>query len=94
MHVRVEFTGQLRTAIGQADDHVELPEEGTVAMLLDELAQRRGEEARPHLLNASSQMQPSLLVAINGTAFASRQAASIVLRDGDTVLLLPPIAGG
>ncbi|HVA49521.1 MAG TPA: MoaD/ThiS family protein [Pirellulales bacterium] len=94
MHVRVEFTGQLRTAIGRANDHVDLPEGATVAMLLVQLGEHCGEEARPHLLNASGQLQPSLLVAINGTAFPSRQAEATVLREGDTVVLLPPIAGG
>lgn len=94
MNVRVEFTGQLRAAIGQATGRVELPEGATLAMLLVQLGQRCGEEARPHLLNASGQMQPSLLVAINGTACSSRQAAQTVLRDGDAVVLLPPIAGG
>ncbi|HUY88163.1 MAG TPA: MoaD/ThiS family protein [Pirellulales bacterium] len=94
MNVSVEFTGQLRTAMGHANDWVELPEGATVAMLLVQLGQRCGEAARTHLLNASKQPQPSLLVAINGTAFPSRQAASTVLSEGDTVVLLPPIAGG
>jgi MoaD family protein len=93
MNIRVEFTGQLRTAIGQADDRVELPEGATVAMLLEQLG-RRYEGARPHLIDASKQPQRSLLVAVNGTALPSRQAASAVLRDGDAVVLLPPIAGG
>lgn len=94
MQVRVEFTGQLRTAVGRANDKVELPEGATVAMLAAHLAQRCGEAARPHLLNGSNQAQPSLLVAINGTAFPTQQAAATVLRPGDTVVLLPPIAGG
>lgn len=94
MNVRVEFTGQLQTAIGRADDRFDVPEGATVATLLSHLGAQCGEHARPHLLNAAGQMQPSLLVAINGTAFPSRQAGPTVLRDGDTVVLLPPIAGG
>ena len=94
MIVRVEFTGQLRAASGRADDRVELPEGATVAMLFEQLVRRCGDPVRPHLVDSTSQPQPSLLVAINGTAVASRQAASTVLRDGDAVVLLPPIAGG
>ena len=94
MNVRVEFTGQLRTAIGQASDHVELPEGATVAVLLVQLEQWCGEAASPHLFDSSGQVQPSLLVAINGSAYPSRQAAAVGLRDGDTIVLLPPIAGG
>lgn len=94
MNIRVEFTGQLRTAIGQADEQVEVPEGATVAMLLEQLVQRCGDQVRMHVLDASRQPQPSLLVAINGTALPSRQAASTALHEGDAVVLLPPIAGG
>ncbi|HJT31862.1 MAG TPA: MoaD/ThiS family protein [Pirellulales bacterium] len=94
MNVRVEFAGQLQTATGRANDLIELPEGSTVAMLLSELGQRYGDPARPHLFGAAGQVQSSLLVAINGTALSSRQAGAIVLRQEDTILLLPPIAGG
>ncbi len=94
MKICVEFTGQLKSAIGQANDRVELPEGATLAMLLVQLGERCGEQARPHLLNASGQMQPSLLVAINGSALPSRQAETTVLQEGDSIVLLPPIAGG
>ncbi len=65
MNVRVEFTGQLQTAIDRANDRVELPDGATVATLLMQLGQRCGEVARRHLLNASRHVQPSLLVAIS-----------------------------
>lgn len=94
MNVRVEFAGQLQTATGRANDLIELPEGSTVAMLLSELGQRYGDAARPHFFSAAGQMQSSLLVAINGTALPSRQAGATVLHEDDTVLLLPPIAGG
>lgn len=94
MRVLVEYTGQLRTAFGRSDDRLELPDGATVSTLLLHLGERCGEQVRPHLLNASGQMQPSLLIAINGAAHSSRTAASLVVHDGDTVVLLPPIAGG
>lgn len=94
MNVRVEFTGQLRTAIGRASQWIEMPEAATVGMLLVELTRYYGDDVRPHLVNAANQGQPSLLVAINGAAFPSRQAAATILREDDTIVLLPPIAGG
>lgn len=94
MRVRVEFTGQLQTAIGRANEQIDLPQGATVTMLLEQLAQGCVKEVRLHFFSASGQVQPSLLVAINGTALPLRQAGSTVLREGDTVLLLPPIAGG
>ncbi len=94
MKLLIQYTGQLRTAVGRSDDRVELPEGSTVAALLAQLGESVGESARPHLLTQAGTMQPSLLVAVNETACPARQAASTVLQDGDSVVLLPPIAGG
>lgn len=94
MKLLVEYTGQLRTAVGRSQDRIELPDGTTVAALLAQLGQSIGESARPHLLTLAGTMQPSLLVAVNETACPARQAASTVLHDGDSVVLLPPIAGG
>jgi molybdopterin converting factor small subunit len=94
MKLLVEYTGQLRTAVGRSQDRIEVPDGATVAALLAQLSQSIGESARPHLLTQAGTMQPSLLVAINDTACTARQAASTVLQDGDSVVLLPPIAGG
>jgi len=94
MELRVEYTGQLRWAIGRSEDRIELPEGATVSELLRHLAERCGEQVRFHLLNHSGHMQRSLLVAINGTGIGAGQAASIVLQHNDHVVLLPPIGGG
>ncbi len=94
MKLLVEYTGQLRSAIGRAEETVELPSEVTVSALAEYLGSRCNEPARQHLLTASGHMQPSLLIAINGTAHPARQAATTLLRDGDRIVLLPPIAGG
>jgi molybdopterin converting factor small subunit len=92
MNVRVQFTAQLRTAVGQAAADVELPEGCSVAALLDVLAARYS-EAAPHLL-ASGKVQRSLLVVINDKAVAGSQLSEIQLCSSDVITLLPPIAGG
>lgn len=94
MNVAVELTGPLRTAFGQTEMVVMLAEGATIAALADALGAQCDEAARPHLLTTNGDLQPSLLIAINGTAQPSRQAARQVLCDGDRVVLLPPIAGG
>ena len=93
MKVRVQFTGQLRTALGRAEEEVDLPEGSSVAELLKFLA-RELEGAAPHLLAGSGQLQHGLLTVINEIAVAAPQAAGVKLRSGDVLTLLPPIAGG
>jgi len=94
MKLRVQYTAQLRTAIGCAEEEVELPEGSSLAVLLDHLANLRGHEAAKHLLNPAGDAPHSLLVIVNDAAKPASLARTTVLRPGDTISLLPPIAGG
>jgi molybdopterin converting factor small subunit len=93
MKLRVTYTAQLRTALERTEDFVELPEASSLSELLVHLAEQN-QAARLHLLTAAGQVNPCLLLVVNEAAIAASDATSIVLKDGDAVLLLPPIAGG
>lgn len=94
MNVILEYTGQLRTVSGRSEESLVLPDGATIAAMAAWLSERCSEAARAHLLTAAGELQPSLLIALNGIAQPARQAARMVLHDGDRVILLPPIAGG
>ena len=91
MKLRVEYMAQLRAAAGCTHHEVELTLGNTLADLLAHLAASLA-EARSHFLTSSGQIQPSLLVVVNGAAVGARDG--VTLKDGDVVTLLPPIAGG
>jgi MoaD family protein len=94
MKLRVQYMAQLRAAVGRAEESVELPDGSSLAALFNHLAATYGRDAEPHLLSVNGQAQPGLLVVVNGTARPAREAGMTVLRAGDEVVLLPPIAGG
>ena len=94
MKLRVQYTGQLRTAAGRSEEEVELPEATNLAALLHQLASRLGKGALPHLLTPAGHPQSSLLVIVNDSAIPAPQTAATILRQGDVITLLPPIAGG
>jgi molybdopterin converting factor small subunit len=94
MKLRVQYTGQLRTAVGRSEDELELPEATTVPLLLRDLAVRLGGQAAAHLSTSAGQIPCGLLVVVNGAAIAASHASETRLSPGDTVTLLPPIAGG
>lgn len=94
MKIRVQYTGQLRSAIGRAEDDLDLPESTSLLLLLRELAKRHGERAAPHLATAGGDVPCGLLIVRNGTALAASDAMKTPLACGDTITLLPPIAGG
>lgn len=94
MKVRVQYTAQLRIALGYDDEHVELPEGSTLALLLSYLADQRDSIVRTHFAGLGGEVPKSLLVVVNDSAKSVSEAAATVLNSGDVVILLPPIAGG
>ncbi|MCI0360121.1 MAG: MoaD/ThiS family protein [Planctomycetaceae bacterium] len=94
MKLRVQYTAQLRTAVGRTEDEVELPEGSSLAALVEHLAAQLDDAAAGHLVGPGGGIRPSLLVVVNEAAAPAHAVATTSLQDGDVVLLLPPIAGG
>jgi MoaD family protein len=94
MRLRVQYTAQLRTVVGRTEDEVDLPEGSNLAELLLRVASEMCREAAEYLLAPGGELQPSLLVAVNGRAISTRMAGTVPINTGDVVILLPPIAGG
>lgn len=94
MKIRVQYGGQLRTVAGCSTDEVELPNAATVVDLLAAIASRLDRAALPHLLNAAGTPQAGLLIVVNDSAIPSLDFTKPLLKAGDCVAFLPPIAGG
>ena len=89
MTIQVRYFGPLKQAAGVAAEAVDA---GTILDLLPRLADRHGEPLRRHLLDPAGRPLPGLLCAVNDEV--ARAPDDAPLRDGDTVTLLAPIAGG
>lgn len=94
MTITIEFAGPLRSLVGKAAQALELAEGADVATAIQHLGATVSDSARSQLLTASGDVQPSLIVAVNGTACSGLQAHQRLLQPGDVVALLSPIAGG
>ena len=92
--IRVQYTAQLRTALGRLRDDIPIAEGATLAELLASIAAADDRRGAPFLLTPTGDVQPSLLLTVNGAAVSPREARTLVLRPNDEVVLLPPIAGG
>jgi MoaD family protein len=94
MRLRVQYTAQLRTVVGRAEEEIELPEGSSLAELLAHVASEMCRDAAGYLIAPGGGLQPSLLVAVNNRAISTREALAVPIYSGDVVTLLPPIAGG
>ena len=81
MTVTVQFWAQCARVTGQREVRVDLPAGASIATLLTEVYARW-----PEL----SAFNKTLIVAV-GLEWAGREQ---VLKDGDSVMLAPPVAGG
>lgn len=84
MRVKLLVFGVLKDLLGGLTEEMELPDESTVGNLLRILQEKTSN------LRMQPDMWKSVAVAVN-REYAS---ASVVLRDGDEVALLPPVSGG
>jgi molybdopterin converting factor small subunit len=94
MKVSIRYSAQLKTAVGRSLDVLELPDNCTLETLFTHLAAHLEPAAAAHLLNSTGTIRPGLLIVVNQTVASSDAAATTRLHADDTVLLLPPIAGG
>jgi len=94
VRLRVQYTAQLRTVVGRAEEEIELPEGSNLAEALVHVASDLCREASGYLLTPVGALQPSLLVALNNRAVTTGEASTVLVNTGDVVTLLPPIAGG
>jgi molybdopterin converting factor subunit 1 len=90
MQVKVLYFGVLRDRFGAADEVVELPDGAAVGELLRILGRRTSNDAMGDMSVLEERLWRSLAVAVN----REYGSASILLRDGDEVALLPPVSGG
>lgn len=95
MNVTVRSVGLIRQLLGQAELEVSLAEGTTVGGLLTQLAKAKGEKFAPYAAAADKPgAYAPLRVVINGRDILPQQSQSVVLADGDDVLIFIPIAGG
>ncbi len=92
MKVKVEYSAQLRKTIGHASEELDLEADTTVQQAVASIAKREGEPVEGLILAKEGRLSSSILLCVNEEqVFWSTPRT---LRDGDTVMITTPIAGG
>ena len=92
MRITVHYMAQARWAAGRAVEQVERERSCTAQELVIQLARSGGEVLRRLLLDGQGSLQPALLLFVGDEQVSVGQ--TVLLRDGDTVTVLSPMAGG
>jgi molybdopterin converting factor small subunit len=92
MTLTIKYMAQVRHAAGTASEVIEVEDSCTVARLLRFLSERYGEPVRRFLLDAAGGPQPALLVFVGDRQ--ERTDITAVLKEGEVVTIMTPMAGG
>lgn len=93
MKIEVQLEAALRLKAGTESVDVEVPEATSLSRLVQILAEQQP-AVSSHVLSDDGSLQESLLYFVNDQLVRSRDADARTLQSGDSVTLMPPIAGG
>jgi len=93
--VKVRTILALKTILGSGEIEVPFPEGSTLGQLITTLVDRWGDELASYLYEPNSKsLRPYIRLMVNGRDIAFLEKMETVLRNGDEVLILPPVSGG
>jgi len=95
MKITVKAFATIREALGTFGRiMIEFPEEVTIKNLLETLSEKFGEKFDAEVLDADGLPKKTVKIFVNGRDIEFLNGLSTVLKDGDEVALVPPVAGG
>ncbi len=93
MRISTRFYAFLREMTGRDSDTFTLDEGSTIVDFLKAVRERYG-ASLASIFGVDGVLRSGFAVALNGDSVERGQWGRTFLRDGDTVVILPPIAGG
>ena len=93
--VKVRTILTLKTIMGSGETELPVAEGSTLGQLVVTLVNRYGDDLASHLYEPNSKnLRSYIRLMVNGRDIAFLEEMKTVLRNGDEVLILPPVSGG
>ncbi len=92
MRIEVKYLAQLKHAAGLSSETIEVQSPCTVSQLLRRISQGLEKKINLFLLDDKGNLHTTMLVFVDGELV--RPESEQLLEDGETITLLPPMAGG
>ncbi len=92
--VATKYFAAVREITGKREEAFDFEGEVDGKKFLHALLSRYGEELRDFLLDQKGDLRDGLVMLVNGNAVDTSDLSSLRLKNGDLVVILPPIGGG
>jgi molybdopterin synthase sulfur carrier subunit len=94
MKIKVKFFTSLREITDKKVDEIQLKNAITIEELLNILSEKYSKEFREYIYNKKGKVQDFLSFLVNGKNINVLQGFDTKLKQGDTIVILPPVGGG
>ena len=95
IRVKIHTILEIKRIIGQREIEVSVPDGSTLDDLLSQMIDTWGEELRLKLYDPeTSKLFPYIRFMVNGRDIGFLNKMETILKDGDEILILPPVGGG
>ena len=85
----------IKDVIGQRLTELDLPQDSTIADLLVSMSKTWGEKLSGKLFDPiTGSVLPYVRIMVNGQTISFLDGMETLLKEGDEVLILPPVSGG
>lgn len=91
--VKTRYLAFIREETKKVGEEIDLPTNSTIYEFLDELFKRYG-GLKKYLLNSMGELRDGINVALNGDVIPRAKYGETILKDGDELVIIPPISGG
>lgn len=92
MHIALIWHAEFRDVFGD-ETEVEIPEKGTILDAI-QIFTRKADPDTGILTSGDGSMRSHVMIMYHGRRILPRDAGSIILKDGDRIILFPPVSGG
>ncbi len=95
MQVKVHYISLVKSYTNKSQDDITLPDDATVAALLDKIAETYGKQFTAEVYDpAKKEMKPTFVTLINGVLMDQLKGVKTPLKNGDSVILMSLMTGG
>ena len=94
MQVEIKFFTSLREITGKKADEIQLQNVITIEELLTLLSEKYGKKFTEYIYNKKGKVQNFLSFLVNGKNINVLQGFDTELKQGDTIVIIPPVGGG